>query len=275
MYNKSIFRVGILTLLLCLTAGCMNNENNKIEKNDGQEIASNDDELIKGEEISENDVKEDNKEISKYDIITKTYEKGSISIKYPQFKTKSGSDDDFTRKWNKIIEDDSMSGMAPNSRLDDPGSEESFKEDGFWNVSYEVKTNNNKVISIVFSTSYCFYDAAHPYSGCHAYNIDVSTGEQIELQDDPNFSTYAENIFYDKNYSVKSSLDDDQQQDRGKNYMEELKENIYVYNDLRKNNVSELKSELMNHRFYYENGKVVILFEVNHMLGDYAYLVME
>ena len=70
-------------------------------------------------------------------------------------------------------------------------------------------------------------------------------------------------------------MDDDQLQDRDKDYIEELKENIYVYNDLRKNSVSELKSELMNHGFYYENNKVVILVGVNHALGDYAYLVME
>ncbi len=250
MLKKSFLKIGLLTLGICLITGCMNKSSDEI-----QEPASNDNAAAE-----ENTSKNNDEEINKYNIRSEFYKKGNVSIEYPQIKIKDGLDDDFTNKWNKILKDELISNNT---------SGNSEPELEFFNMSYKVKTNNNNTISLLCSISYYFKGSAHPSADCITYNIDISKNQKVELQDDPNFSKYVENIFYDKNYSLRYNSGEG----IDKNNIKEIKE--FFLGDLEKNDISKLKEGLKNYRFYYENGKTVIIFEAPHAYGDYVLAVME
>lgn len=254
MHKKSILKIGLFALGMCLTVGCMNNKNSEI-----QESTSNDNIVVEENDNNKSDdVKNNDLETHKYNIISETYKEGNIVIEYPQFKTKEGSDDDFTSKWNKIIKDDFVSSdVSNNSELES------------YSVSYKVKTNNNNTISLLFPINFYFKGSAHSLSDCVTYNIDIAKNKKIELKDDPNFSKYVENILYDKNYSLRNNSGEE----INKNNIKEIKE--FFLKNLEKNDISKLEKELKDYRFYYENGKTIIIFEANHAFGDYVLAVME
>lgn len=255
MFKKPILKIGLLTLGICLIAGCMNNKSSEI-----QEPTSNDSMVVEENNNKSNDVKKDDVETNKYNITSETYKKGNISVEYSQIKTKDGLDDDFTNKWNKILKDE----LIPNDVLNN-----SEPELEFFNLNYKVKTNDNNVISLLFPVSFCSKGSAHPLGDCNSMCIDISKNKKIELQDDPNFSKYVENIFYDKNYSLLYNSGEEV----NKNEIKEIKK--YFLEGLEKNDISKLKEQLKDQRFYYENGKTVIIFEAPHVYGDYVFAVME
>ena len=256
MYKKSILKIGLFALGMCLTVGCMNNKNSESqESTSNNNIVAEENDNNKSDDVKKNDV-----EAGKYNIISETYKEGNISIEYPQFKTKDGSEDDFTSKWNKILKDELISNDISS------GSEPEVE---FFNMGYEVKTNNNNIISLFFPISYYFKDSPHPSTDCITYNIDILKNKKIELQDDPNFSKYAESILNDKNYSLKSdvlkSIDDEM--------LKEIKKSMYE--NLEKSDVSKLKIQLKDQPFYYSDNKTIISFYVHHAFGDYVLAVME
>ena len=250
MLKKSFLKIGLLTLGICLITGCMNNNSNEIQG------PAPDDNVA----VEENTNKNNDQEINKYNIKSEFYKEGNISIEYPQIKTKDGSDDNFTHKWNKILKDELISNDLPSNP--EPELE-------YYNMGYKVKTNNNNTISLLFSINYYFKGSAHPSADCITYNIDILKNKKIELQDDPNFSKYVENILYDKNYSLRYNSGEEVD----KNDIKEVKE--FSLESLEKNDISKLKNELEDYRFYYENNKTVIIFEANHACGDYVLAVME
>lgn len=254
MLKKSFLKIGLLTLGICLITGCANNNSNEI-----QEPASNDDVVVEENNIKTNDKETDNKATNEYNIESEFYKEGNVSIEYPQFKKKDGSNDEFTNKWNKFLKDEFISNDISS------GSESEIE---FFNMGYEVKTNSN-TISLLCPISYYFKNSAHPYADCITYNIDISKNKKMELQDDPNFSKYVENIFYDKNYSLRCSSGEE----IDKNEIKKVKE--FILEDLEKNDISKLKEGLKDYRFYYENGKTVIVFVAPHVYGDYVLAVME
>lgn len=64
------------------------------------------------------------------------------------------------------------------------------------------------------------------------------------MQDDPNFSKYAENIFYNKNYVLKSFYDDGL---IPKDQIYDMKE--IMYDGLEKEDISKLREQLKNYKF--------------------------
>ncbi len=260
MFKKSILKIGLLTLGICLTVGCMNNNDNG-NHNDIQKSVSNDIAVVEEDNNENNDSKS-----NKYSVISETYKEGNISIEYPQFKTKDGAEDDFTSKWNKILKDDLTSKSV--KELHDFELDSGKIE--YYNMNYEVKTNN-KVISLVCYEDYYFVNAAHPNRGRFTYNIDVSTGNKLKLQDDSNFSKYVENIFKNKNYSLKSDVLEQMDAET----LKDVKKSMYECEDLEKDDISELKKQLKDHPFYYDGNKTMISFEVPHAYGDYVWVVME
>ena len=247
MFKKSIFKIGLLTLGICLTAGCMNNNGNGSESDN---VA-----------VEENNSKNDDVETTKYDISSETYKEGNISIEYPQFKTKDGSDDDAINSWNKLLKD-SLLNVANTIKNGVQSSD--FKLD----MNYKVKTNNNKIISVIFPLN-CSYKGKQ-IASCTAFNLDVSKGTKMDLSEDPNFSEYVENIFNDKNYSLKNK---EEKMITDEDELKKIKE--VIYKDLKETGIVGLRESLKRMPFYYEDGKTIIMIPTDSKNLDYVLAVME
>ena len=266
------FWAGLVTLGLCFLVGCGNSNNDKADTSQTDKTG-NESYL---EDARGNDI---------YEMETKEYKEGSFSLEYPQFSESSNTD--FTEKWNKFIEETTLSHMrvvkkASEDIIVDEG-QKLPADDSCCDIKYEIKTKNKEIISILCHGQAKVRAAAHPSNILYTYNINLLTGQSIRLKESKNFSKHSESIFYGKNYSyVKDLLE-------GEDYSNDIKEWISgSYND-----VSSLTNDLKEYDFdidkkydfengdmplgysYYENNKMVICMPVIHALGDYVQLIME
>lgn len=194
-----------------------------------------------------------------YQIEEIVMEEEGIHIVYPQIKNLG--QEWIQEKWNRLMKENEARAV------------ESWMEDGnqgTYEVSCQVKTMTADTLSILMVGRICEEEAAHPYSFKYTYNIDLNTGESIQLKDHVDVETLAENLFAGTGYYVEEGV---------LSYFLERLEAIYETPDsLAKSLEGYDFSEEGNVPYgysYLEDGKVWICMEVPHALGDYMEIELD
>lgn len=191
-----------------------------------------------------------------YEIEEKELSKGDVRISYPQIMGLSNRE--VQEKWNEVI-----SGHARKA-LDEAEEESSLE------VNYSVKTMNDQMLSILIEGFYCVKDAAYPTRFCYTYNIDLLSGESVRLAYLRDIDELAKELLEGKGCQTEGELG------------EELKERLTILYG----NEEQLADALRNFDYgesretpmgfsYQEDGKVHLLIEVPHALGDYVDVILE
>ena len=176
-----------------------------------------------------------------YEIIRDGYNKGKdIAISYPQIK--GLKDTDKQNAINDLLKQDAM------SYLDN--SSEQMTVDS----SYQIEWKGKDILSVGFYGWGENSDAPHPFKGYFTTNINMRTGEKINLKDVLHIDqTMVESI--KENSSYEGPLDPS-----NPNLMEEVQGNI---GDL-------TVSSLNDSSFYFTWNSLGIIIDVSHAQGGYA-----
>ena len=142
--------------------------------------------------------------------------------------------------------------------------------DSLWG-SYDVKTINDELLSLVVSGEISAPSAAYPFRFQYTYNIDMKTGENIRLAHYRNVDQIAENMMNGDNYRVIGAL------------ASEFQERLTVlYGDagqlalsLRGFDFGKGQAEQPAGYSWQEDGKTWLSIEVPHALGDYVNVELE
>ena len=169
------------------------------------------------------------------------------------------ADTELQEQWNSIIEK-KVKALAE-------GLEEG---DSLWG-SYDVKTINDELLSLVVSGEISAPSAAYPFRFQYTYNIDMKTGENIRLAHYRNVDQIAENMMNGENYRVIGAL------------ASEFQERLTVlYGDagqlalsLRGFDFGKGQAEQPAGYSWQEDGKTWLSIEVPHALGDYVNVELE
>ncbi len=167
-----------------------------------------------------------------------------VKIEYPQIKE---DENDITEKINEIIKE-----AAINEYYDK------------WNLegltidqSYEIKNQENRLLSIVFNGYVNVEGTAHPTDTYHAVTINLDTGEKLALSD-----------FIESYKDLENSITD--------NEYEVIYGGLKVYSSdeilsIIRNNFENISIDDNNQAFYVSEGnKICIIVEMSHAEGDYS-----
>lgn len=195
-------------------------------------------------------------EEASYQVETRELHMDHIAISYPQIT--GLSDEEVQEKWNTIIEEHARTAL------------EDAEEGSSLEVSYEIKTMNDQLLSILIEGSYCKKDAAYPTQLRYAYNIDVKSGESVRLAYYQDVDQLAEMLLAGRGYTIEGELG------------EEFQERLFIlYGD-----AEQLADVLKNFDYgenretpsgfsYKEEGKIHLCIAMPHALGDYADIVLD
>ena len=192
-----------------------------------------------------------------YSVAEGLLQEGTITFSYPQLQ--DCADTELQEQWNSIIEK-KVKDLAE-------GLEEG---DSLWG-SYDVKTINDELLSLVVSGEISAPSAAYPFRFQYTYNIDMKTGENIRLAHYRNVDQIAENMMNGENYRVIGAL------------ASEFQERLTVlYGDagqlalsLRGFDFGKGQAEQPAGYSWQEDGKTWLSIEVPHALGDYVNVELE
>lgn len=192
-----------------------------------------------------------------YSVAEGLLQEGASTFSYPQLQ--DCADTAIQEKWNSIIE----------KKVRDLA--ESLEEgDSLWG-SYDVKTINDELLSLVVSGEISAPSAAYPFRFQYTYNIDMKTGENIRLAHYRNVDQIAEDMMNGENYRVIGAL------------ASEFQERLAVlYGDagqlalsLRGFDFGKGQAEQPAGYSWQEDGKTWLSIEVPHALGDYVNVELE
>lgn len=263
--KKNIILILLLTLVLML-AGCTKKEDTEkditgsVTENSLENTTANDsnDEI----EVSDEDVPLLQEEVA-YDVTIKEYMKtDNIDIDYPEITGWENAD--MQAKWNDFFVENARS-MSEGYGENDSTS---------YNVKIIDKTSN--MLSIVMDGYMYFEGSAHPSSFISTCNIDMQTGDELMLKDFANPEDIADILLNTSDYTVLTegvTLD-----------------NILEYNFMGEKPTKDLLTTSFTHfdgeyeiygdgecfgSSYMENGKIHLVFEVPHALGDFVIVRIE
>lgn len=184
-----------------------------------------------------------------YQIEEKKLSEGQIQISYPQIT--GLMDEEIQNKWNEII-----SGHAEKALED-------AEEGSSLEVSYEIKTMNDQLLSILIEGRYDSMDEAGPARFCYTYNIDMLSGESVRLAYYRDPDELAEALLAGEGYTVEGESG------------EELKERLSILYGTAEQLADVLRDfdygdnrETPSGFSYQENGRTHLCIEVPHALGD-------
>lgn len=195
-------------------------------------------------------------EEASYQVTARELRREGIAISYPEIT--GFSEEEIQKRWNTTIEDHARTAL------------EHAEEGSSLKVSYEVKTMNDQLLSILIEGTYQEKDAPDSYLFRYSYNIDVKSGESVRLAYHQDVEQLAEKLLAGTEYTVEGELG------------EELQERLFIlYGD-----AEQLADTLRNFDYgenrespsgfsYQEDGKVHLCIAVPHALGDYADIVLE
>ena len=192
-----------------------------------------------------------------YSVADGLLQEGTVTFSYPQIR--DCADTGLQEKWNNIME----------KKAEDLA--ESLEEGDTLQGSFDVKTMNDELLSILVSGEISAASAAYPTRFQYTYNIDMRTGENIRLATYRNVDQIAEDMMNGTGYTVSGDL------------AEEFQKRLTVlYGD-----TEQLAAALRSFDFgkgqveypvgysYQENGKTCLCMEVPHALGDFVTVELE
>ena len=199
-----------------------------------------------------------------YNVSTENYSSTKkVTINYPRI-TNWSSDD--RSEWNKLFKNE--------AKLEQAGL--GYKDSA--TMDFEITQMNDTYLSIVTTVDEVINGAAHPYAYCYTYNIDMTTGDKVVLKDLVNVSKLAEVLMSGEGYEIENddiTMEDilDYQYFNGKYTVNTLAKDLkYVDMDPKKvqNNGGGLFAQS-----YIDDGRIVLVFDVSHAMGDYATVIID
>lgn len=128
---------------------------------------------------------------------------------------------------------------------------------------FRVALNDGRYLSVVIKSDYYSKAAAYPSSDCYAMTFDVATGDEVLLLDIVSYDEICEKFANDE-FSFVYGVND-------VNELSPLALGLWwiSFGD------SDFGDVLPNIEFYLSDGKVALIFPLNHASGDYAILETE
>ncbi|AJH00994.2 hypothetical protein LF65_04454 [Clostridium beijerinckii] len=209
-----------------------------------------------------------NNELKQYEIVDEVYSKDHVKINYPQIK--NYADAVKLDSINKDLKNAALSivniYVENNTNINNINME----------VNYEVKTKNNKYISIAFNGLVNIKGTAYPTSIFYAVNIDLEKGSIVGLSDYANVQGVLEKL--KKLDDVKMLSEDDKLIEAQKSVIKNISDdellNILKDADFHeKDGVIEIPKK--GAYSYMEDNKIVISIPMIHAIGDHAEFIIE
>ena len=187
-----------------------------------------------------------------YSVTSGMLQEGTVTFSYPQIQ--DAPDTELQSQWNERIE----------NKVETMAAE--LEEGTTLTGSYDVKTMNDELLSILVSGEISSASAAYPSRFQYTYNIDMKTGENIRLAHYMDVNQIAENMMNGEGYTVDKEL------------ASEFQERLTILYG----NTEQLATALKGFDFgegqnehpagysYRENGQTWLCMEVPHALGDFV-----
>ncbi|NMF07646.1 PdaC/SigV domain-containing protein [Clostridium beijerinckii] len=229
---------------------------------------------IKKEVLVINKTNNSNMEVSvnnkskQYEIIDEVYSKDHVKINYPQIKNYADS-----------VKLDSINKDLKNAALSIVNiyvENDTNINDINMEVNYEVKTKNNKYISIAFNGLVNIKGTAYPTSIFYTVNIDLENCSVVGLSDYANVQDVLKKL--KKLDDVKMLSEDEKLIEAQKSVIKNISDdellNILKDADFhQKDGVIEIPKK--GAYSYMEDSKIVISIPMIHAIGDHAEFIIE
>lgn len=209
-----------------------------------------------------------NNELKQYEIVDEVYSKDHVKINYPQIK--NYADAVKLDSINKDLKNAALSivniYVENNTNINDINME----------VNYEVKTKNNKYISIAFNGLVNIKGTAYPTSIFYTVNIDLEKGSIVGLSDYANVQDVLKKL--KKLDDVKMLSENEELIEAQKSVIKNISDdellNILKDADFhQKDGVIEIPKK--GAYSYMEDNKIVISIPMIHAIGDHAEFIIE
>ncbi|WP_270566539.1 PdaC/SigV domain-containing protein [Clostridium beijerinckii] len=209
-----------------------------------------------------------NNELKQYEIVDEVYSKDHVKINYPQIK--NYADEVKLDSINKDLKNAALSivniYVENNTNINDINME----------VNYEVKTKNNKYISIAFNGLVNIKGTAYPTSIFYTVNIDLEKGSIVGLSDYANVQDLLKKL--KKLDDVKMLSENEELIEAQKSVIKNISDdellNILKDADFhQKDGVIEIPKK--GAYSYMEDNKIVISIPMIHAIGDHAEFIIE
>ena len=267
----------LLSLILAVTlaAGCGNNTTNTANQNEEIEEAAIETEVQESEmpeqvEPAETeqliDVADTEGESAKasYQINMVNLKKDDLrDINYPQIT--NWSNEEKQEEWNAVFE------QVAKTAVDGLGEKDEVT------VKFNVQEQNDKFLSLTCESYYSYDGAAHPSASMVSYNINMQTGEKIKFANMADPKQTATNLFANKKCKVLTDTEVTVKDILEYNFiwMEPTEEALATSLSHFDSDFSEYgDNETMGYS-YVHDGKVCLIFYVNHAMGDYVVVQLD
>lgn len=253
--------IAVLLMVALLSAGCGSEE-------DGEMISSELSGITEESETEENtqtvSVEE---EITNqpYEVEMVEFRKDELcNISYPQIS--GWENEEKQQEWNVIFE------KCAEEAVQD------MEEDDSVDMSFTIEEQTEDFLSMSVSYYYDFKSAAHPSAAMKSFNINMKTGEKVTFADMADPKETAELLFNGTEGYCILGVDELTMQDiLSYNFIwmeptEEALESSLSHFDGEVEEYGE--DETMGYSFR-RDGKVCLIFYVNHAMGDYAVVQLE
>lgn len=272
MKKKVVIAMAIV--MLTLAAGCANNTNSQqqpiaeaeetpITDSTAEEAA--DSETASTAEVLPTETETETKNQSTYQVEMVNYQKDELrDINYPQIS--GWNNEEKQTEWNDMFRQMAEAAAA------ELGEKDSV------DIFFDIEEQTDEILSLTSSEYYDYNGAAHPSAAMMSYNINMQTGEKMTFADMADPKTVAEVLFradgtgytvVDSEITMKEILE--------YNFIwmeptEESLENSLAHFDGELEDYGE--DETMGYSFM-RDGKVCLIFYVNHAMGDYVVVEVE
>ena len=286
MKRRTLILIVTLSLALMFAAGCGENKNTDAAGNADQQETNKDTvqnepetEIAQASESSQKDGTEQEAQ-SDYQVEMVSYKKTDlIDISYP--KITGWSDTEKQDQWNTYFENTAKEAAG---EMAGDTEEVNLGENDSVTLKYTVQEQSKDMLSFTCEGYYNYEGAAHPSAALTSVNINMKTGEKMTFSDfaDPDETAKVlfagkENADTAQGYTV---LDAD-----GNPSAEITMKDILEFNFIWMEPTEEALAASLSHfdgdpedygtdettgESYVHDGKVYVIFYVNHAMGDYA-----
>lgn len=202
---------------------------------------------------------------SGYEVEMKEFRKDELcDISYPRIS--GWSNEERQQEWNRIFE------SCAEEAVQDIGENDSV------DMSFTVEEQTEDLLSMSVSYYYDFEGGAHPSAAMKSFNINMKTGEKVTFADMADPKETAELLFDGtEGYTVVDTVEMTMRDILEYNFiwMEPTVEALEASLSHFDGEVEDYgENETMGYSFR-RDGKICLIFYVNHAMGDYAVVELE